>query len=280
MSENRYRSKRMGNDRASQIQTHLANLSTEELEDRLAELIMDESDDNNTLIEAYLAELDKRDPCKPIITAEESLRNFHRKHPMIFAAAKNTPTPRRTLRPARFLLTAIVVVTVFGLLAAQVSGVNVFHVFARWTNETFGLVFSDYTKPSPTAEANAAYAELQNALEAHGVTAPLVPKYLPEGYEQTELRAEDDGSLFMAVYQYEANYICIRINKIGSEIGNRVQIDGESPEIYTIDDIDHNIMTNIDTYSASWENVGYECYISNVSSKELLYDILDSIYIG
>lgn len=280
MSENRYRSKRMGNDRASQIQTHLANLSTEELEDRLAELIMDESDDNNTLIEAYLAELDKRDPCKPIITAEESLRNFHRKHPMIFAAAKNTPTPRRTLRPARFLLTAIVVVTVFGLLAAQVSGVNVFHVFARWTNETFGLVFSDYTKPSPTAEANAAYAELQNALEAHGVTAPLVPKYLPEGYEPIEFYADEKESTFSASYQYENYYITIRVRATNYDSSATLEKDSDDPDIYTVGDIDHHIMTNKGKYSASWENDGYECEILNVSSKEVLLDILDSIYIG
>lgn len=276
MSENRYRSKRMGNDRASQIQTHLANLSTEELEDRLAELIMDESDDNNTLIEAYLAELDKRDPCKPIITAEESLRNFHRKHPMIFAAAKNTPTPRRTLRPARFLLTAIVVVTVFGLLAAQVSGVNVFHVFARWTNETFGLVFFDSADAPP--EANYACSELQAALDGFEISASLVPTYLPEGYNQIELYSNDTGSLFIANYQSGENYISIRIKTIDRKIGNRVQMDGDPPEIYVINEVEHNIMTNMGKYSAAWENSGFECNISNVSSKEILYDILDSIY--
>ncbi len=283
MSENRYCSECMGNDRATQIQSHLANLSTEELQDRVSELILDEAEadqDTLALIDAYLDELDRRNPCKEIITAEDSLRNFHDKFPMLHENAPDKPARKvRRLRPLRYGVLVAVFVAVFGLFVVQASGVNVFQVLANWTNETFGLSFPDYVA-STTVERNDAYAELQTALDEHGITAQLVPKYLPEGYEAVELLVMEKGPLFAAHYQKGNELISIRIRATSYESSAVLEKDSDAPDVYDVGGIEHHIMTNKGKYSAVWVNAGYECEILNVSSEEDLYDIIDSIYMG
>ena len=57
-----------------------------ELLDILSDLILDEDCSEDTLdqIDVCLAELDRRFPIPTSITAAESLRDFHRKHPDLF----------------------------------------------------------------------------------------------------------------------------------------------------------------------------------------------------
>ena len=283
MSENRYCSECMGNDRATQIQSHLANLSTEELQDRVSELILDEAEadqDTLALIDAYLDELDRRNPCKEIITAEDSLRNFHDKFPMLHENAPDKPARKvRRLRPLRYGVLVAVFVAVFGLFVVQASGVNVFQVLANWTNETFGITFPGYVV-STVVEQNEAYAELQTALDEHGITAQLVPKYLPEGYEPVDSFVAEDGSLFIAYYQRGDDHITIRIKATNYESSAVLEKDPVAPDVYDVGGIEHHIMTNMGKYSAAWVNAGYECEILNVSSEIELYDIIDSIYMG
>lgn len=283
MSENRYCSECMGNDRATQIQSHLANLSTEELQDRVSELILDEAEadqDTLALIDAYLDELDRRNPCKEIITAEDSLRNFHDKFPMLHENAPDKPARKvRRLRPLRYGVLVAVFVAVFGLLVVQASGINVFQAIANWTNETLDLSFPGYSDAS-AERPKEVFAELQAALDAHGITAPLVPTYLPEGYEPVELKVLDDGPIFIAHYQRGNELISVRIRATSYEASARLEKDSSDPDVYTVGGVDHYIMTNMGDYSVAWVNDGYECEIMNVSSEKELYDIIDSIYMG
>lgn len=286
MPEERYRSECMGDDRATQIQLHLAECSTEVLEDELAELIGSESDSDETLdlIDAYLAELEKRPSCEPTISAEESLQNFHEKYATLFEEQPekaHKPQKHHYVNAGRFIAIAAVIVIMVSLLALQASGIDFLGSITHWTSETFQKIFSGGEVTTETGpEMNEALANLQAELDYHGITARLVPNYLPEGYEQIDIQADEDGSLFMAVYQHDDNYISIQIRKIDSVTGYSIQKDADSPEIYTVNDVNHCIMTNMGAYTAVWDNEGYEGAILNVSSKDVLYRMLDSIYQG
>lgn len=287
MPEDRYRSEHMRDERATQIQLHLAECSTEVLENELAELIGSESDSDETLdlIDTYLAELEKRPSCEPDISAEESLQNFHEKYATIFevdpkSEPEHIPKKRRHVHVGRFIATAAVIAVMVSLLALQASGIDLLGSIAQWTSETFQLIFAGGDLPmEDLPETNPALTELQTALDFHGVTAKVAPKYLPEGYEQVEFHTEEDGSLFVGVYQHKDNHIIIQISKINNETGYSIQKNIGSPEIYSVNEMQFIIMTNSDqvTYSATWQDAGFECVISNVPTREILYNILNSI---
>lgn len=286
MPEDRYCSECMGDDRAAQIQSHLKKISTEDLEKELTELIAGESDSDDTLdlIDAYVAALEQRPSCEPTISAEDSLQNFHEKYSTLFEAeseqAQRPQKPRR-IKIGRIITIAAVIAVMINLLALQVSGINLLGSIAHWTSETFQYLFSGGEVTTETGpEMNEALADLQSELDFHGITANLVPKYLPEGYVQVDFQAEKDGSLFMAVYQHDEDYITIQICKIDNGTGFNLQKDDDLPEIYTVNDRDYSIMTNKGAYTAVWEHSGYECATLNVLSKEELCRMLDSIYEG
>jgi hypothetical protein len=82
-------------ERAGQIVSQLAARSTEQLEQELAELMLADSDSDEALdrIDAYLAELEKRDPGKAGISAEASLQDFHEKYDFLFPEPSGAQQP-------------------------------------------------------------------------------------------------------------------------------------------------------------------------------------------
>ena len=72
--------------RLSILQNELSSCTKTELLDILSDWILDEdcSDDTIDHIDTCLAELERRFPVTPTMTAKESLQDFHRKHPELF----------------------------------------------------------------------------------------------------------------------------------------------------------------------------------------------------
>lgn len=286
MPEKWFNSKCMDMSRTTQIESHLQSCSVEQLEDELAELMLNESDSDEILelIDAYIAELDKRSPSEISISAEQSLQKFHQKYTMLFEGSTQEAQfsqKQRCVHIARYGVIAAIIVIIISLFAVQVSGVDWFESIVHWTSETFGFTFSGYSDSvQSAAEAEDGYKELRNALESYNITAGLVPTYLPEGYRQVEFYVADGGTLFTSSYQLDDNYICIQISEINSSMGHLLQKDAVDPELYIAGDVEHYIITNIGAYSVIWENSGFECALLNISSKDLLYKLIDSIYEG
>jgi hypothetical protein len=268
-------------ERAGQILSQLAARSTEQLEQELTELMLADSDSDEVLdlIDAYFAELEKRDPCKAGISAEASLRDFHEKYDFLFPEPSGEQhTQSRRPRFRRSLLVAAVVVVMVSLLSAPVFGTNVFQVIADWTSETFGFHTSASGETvSISVSDSETYLSLQDALDAYHISPAPIPQVLPEGYVQVELLAAADGSSFTAAYQLGEDSFCITVSKLDALTQQRIEKDPGDPELYFVGGIDVYIMENEGRYNAAWTTSEYEYAILGVSSKEVLYAMLNSI---
>ncbi len=276
MSENMFKLLKNSDDRMAQIQKHLAEFTPERLQDELDNLILstDGSEDDLALIDAYLAELDKRAPITQEITAEQSLEDFHEKHAVLFEQPATAPAKKRR-RPGRYLVLIAAVIAVVGLLAVQATGGEVFGKLARWSDDLFGIS-SGYKEVA--MERDPEYAQLQQALEDAGITVPLVPKYLPEGYVQKEFYTIDDIGAVYARYECADAAFSIQIERTELYQNEEMQKINKSPEMVRIDDVEHYIMVNNGTYKAVWENGKYICTIYGVTQKEELCTMIESIY--
>lgn len=268
-----------GNDRATQSLSQLAARSTEQLEKELAELMLADSDSDETLglIDAYLAELEKRKPCKAGISAEASLQDFHEKYDLLFQEPSGDPRIR-SHRPRfrRSFLIAAVIVIMISLLSAQVFGTNVFQVIADWTSETFGF-HTSASAETASVSVESTYGSLQDALESYHISPASIPQDLPEGYVQEELLVAEDGSSFTAAYQLGEDSFCISVSKLDALTEQRIEKDPGDPELYSVGDIDVYIMENDGRYNAAWTTSEYEYAILGVSSKDVLYRMINSI---
>jgi len=283
MSGQEKRSANMGHDRLAQIRSHLATQTTEALEEELAELMLEDSDEALDLIDAYVEELDKRDPCIPASTAEDSLKEFQDKYSTLFAEAvsvadktsEEKSRPIRRFRLARHLSIAAIIVVMVVFFAVQASGINILDAIARWTSETFGFVsYGENAEGVPNTE----YNELLAALDRYEITDVNIPSYLPDGYVQAELNVAEDGSMFVAVYQSEDSTIAIQLRMKTDDTLGSIEKDNMNPIVYPVNGVDHYIMVNTGTYLAAWECNGYECSIYGVPSEDELYAMINSIY--
>lgn len=185
--------------------------------------------------------------------------------------ASETPL-RRKKGIGRVLLVAAALVVLF-VATAQASGVNLLKAFSRWTEETFEY---DVAADVPANEGDERFAELKDILAKKGVTIPLVPRYLPDGYKFEML--ETGNGEYRAIYEKESQALIIQIHPTTNGNASRIEKNEGDPDIYIVNGIEHHIVSNLEVNLVTWVNEGYECTISGIPSIEDTYKMIDSIY--
>ena len=166
---------------------NLAELSAEELAREMEEALagMSEEDYDAQLIQAYLDELDRKAPCPELPDADAALARFQQtiRQALPAQAPVRQQPARRVLRTA--LAAAVAVVLLLGgMVAAQAAGIDVFRAAAQWTEETFRFSVPD--------EAGGAWFEdYRDELSAAEVSEDLLPTWIPEGYEVTDIQIQE-----------------------------------------------------------------------------------------
>lgn len=258
---------------------------SEALERVMASMTIDTYDE--ALINRYLDALDEAAPMPEL---PEQAAEYQALQDRIHAAfsceapAAEAPSPHRrtgirVLKRVTVLAAALIVCLFAGIFVVQAAGVNVIGAIARWSDETFGFNQSapGAARSEPAGEGSGETSGLARSLVAHGITEPMVPQYIPEGYEQTELYVEPDGASFCGVYENGEDCLVIQINRHDTTTDDQVEKNSEDPEVYIANHTEYYIMKNVDRYNAAWFTGEYMCTILNANSKELLYSMLDSI---
>ncbi len=115
-----------------------------------------------------------------------------------------------------------------------------------------------------------------------GVTEPIVPMWVPEGYTLTELRSikTPSGNKVTAILQLNGSSIML-LYQISVEIMPMRYEKEESPvEAYEFSEVCHFIMDNDQNVSATWTVDGAECSNSTNLKREDIYNMIRSIYMG
>lgn len=195
------------------------------------------------------------------------------------------PTALRKTRPSLGAAVAMIAVIVLlsGTLTAYALGYDVIEAIASWTKETFSFTQQTDMAPSEVtpSEDVTQISDLQSALSEYGIIEKLVPTYIPNEYEQSEFYVDTSNrcTLLTSVLDNGNDTIIIQIRQYSSAKDRAdYEKDIEDPEVYTIDDIPHYIMTNMGEYRAIWVNGMYEVNISGVKTKKELEKMIGSIY--
>lgn len=307
MSEDRHVSRR-GKIRKDAAQSKLSGdkQSPDELLEELTEkwCAMTESDYDPEMVNAYLSVLDEIDPMDLAFDAEESCAAFRKKHAFLFASANtSSQLEEREKEPAaisnakprkvrtRFLagrVAAIAVVAIMGsVFIAQAFGWDVFGLLATWTADTFQLQIGQPEENIVIESGPTEFASLQEAQEYYNITEPVVPTWLPEGFElsgKVIVESTPGKIVIKANYLKDAYDLNIRITKyVDAEeikLGAYEKDDMNEVTTYERNGIIHYIMSNYDMQKIVWVNNACLCSVSG--SQKLSMDeathMIDSIY--
>lgn len=280
-------------------------MSTEELEELIRQdfYAPDGIFDTDTMIyitEVIAQRMEAEEPgCLP--DPEEAWKDFieHYKpfedeKPLYDFSGDNTENPSPKAVPTKghrpkkkYLRTVIAAAILAALLLAlamttAASKHSFWDVIVRWTQETFSFVNdNDAPDDGDTEPENSdATARLQASLDSLGITAPLAPKWIPDGFELDNFSLDENSNYIFIVAEFSCGEKSITIN-LGDMHTNLKQVfekDDERLYEYIVNGITHNLSTNKGRESAAWENGEYYGTIYGDITREELLSIIDSIY--
>ena len=191
---------------------------------------------------------------------------------------------KRFLTRVAAIAAVIVLVAAAGTATASAFGFNFWAWLTGWSREVFSVQDPEITYSNKRLEVPEQLAELQEAMEEYGFPDQLLPTKLPDGYEATELKCEATPfhiRLLGTLKNSKDNFIlldyCMHLD---DETAVKVQKDDDEPEAYDYGDTTHYIMTNYETYYASWTVDHVVCVISGFASRDDLIQTINSIYGG
>ena len=199
---------------------------------------------------------------------------------------------RRVLR--RPLVVAAIIVLLIASLTIPVAGYgNLLEMIGSWTADQFTFIATGQHRNSNQGETDAgkvnitdpqAGSELRQVLREHGITEPVVPSWLPDGFELVgEVSVQeypDFGKVdFYAAYSNGSDSCTMSITQSADSVQGYMyeKIPGE-PEIYVANGFDHYIIQNTGTCIAAWYVDNLECSINTSLSVSDLKRAIDSIY--
>ena len=303
MSENHCRPVRGADGGKAQKYERLKGKSIERLTDEYTALLRRAAsgDIDLELTRAYLDAMDEKEPIPFALEETATYERFAEKHAAMLeeldrpvqsmelhASEQQRPVEKRSRGALRRTIpVAAAAALILGtMISAQAMGVDVFGKIARWTEETFhfssveqAAVITKY----PLAEGERmTFETLEDAVDAFGITVPIVPKRIPDGLSLTGVTALYNASGIEIYAAYEgdgdAELFAVDYREVAAGGETIVEKDASSVGLYERNGIGHYLITDKGCEKAIWQNGELECFMAGMIARQEMREIIDSIY--
>lgn len=222
----------------------------------------------------------------PVEALESFKQNYHTENETPYIS-ESVPVARKRSNSGRWkrglvaAVAAICILVIGNSITASALDFDLFAIIAKWTQETFHWGYAGNTSETNAPSANHANpcASLQEALDKRNIAISLIPTWMPNGYEEGDIKTIESPAQrqFVASYMCEDKSIRIRIMDYLDTHPAQVEQSGDLLEIYCVNGIDFYIFQNIDQLKAVWINENFECSIAGPLSISEIKLIIDSI---
>ena len=258
----------------------IEQISTEQLDEMLMYELEKEPVDESA-VRLIIEVLEKRDQNEPVEI-----------NPQVAASWEKYQTPAPVQSRPKFsfrswpvrIAAAVAVVIALALAVLQSAEAEGFwERLTRWTES----IFEFFTPGDEMAEHEYVFAtdnpglqQVYDAVAALGITAPVVPMWLPDGYEllQCEVTETPSKSFVHSRFENGKNIIILDLAIRDTESPRQYSKDEENADKLEIVGVEHSILHNEEWWTAAWTRDRLECAIYMDCQEEILYKILTSIY--
>ena len=260
----------------------LGRMTTAELRDALESALdsMGEDGYDDSVVSAYLDELNRREPVPQHPSAQKSYDAFKQKLSAIIPDSGGGRSPfrarragaRRILRTGLVAAVIVAVCLLVGVMAAQAAGVDILGTLARWTDSvfTFGEIYEPESDPSGQPGLSS------TAIDTIESYLPNVPPEFTASEPLIYVRPLT-GNIEYSVYYISGNsHIQFKAVQHLSSHGIQFEKDVKNVELYNLGGINCYIFTNNNLCVAAWTIDEFEYSISMDTSINDLKTIIDS----
>lgn len=156
---------------------------------------------------------------------------------------------------------------------------------SRWTSEAFELfssteeteAHSDYVFKTD----NPGLQEVYDAVVALGITEPVVPMWLPDGYELEECVLTETAAKkgVSARFHSDGDALIYKTNLYDNNIWHEYQKDDNTISVYETFGVKFTIIQNNGRWVVIWGMAELESSLSAVCDENTVFKIIDSIFI-
>lgn len=187
---------------------------------------------------------------------------------------------RRWLR--RTVAAAAVVAVLVCLSLVPVQGTSLLGTLVGWTDDTASLLPEKETEKNEFFN-DTMYQQVKESV-AHLTDQPILPTWYPEGSSIIRVEETDINNAYniIVVFSLDGKEFSLSVgiyNSADDLPAYQYEKNEGSVEEYYSHAIPHYIMGNMDQNSVIWRNGPCECSIYGFLSKDILKQMIDSIYV-
>lgn len=262
----------------------LMQMSTEQLDELLQKELQKKPPDS-LAVKLIMEVLEERDSSEPLEVDDVARAAWEEYKQSI----TETQTLRLSWRWGGTLLRVASVLLVLGMLLCvipqEADAQSLWERFLHVTDSVF-----EFFDPGEKNDHRVAYKfetdnpglqQVYDAVVELGITDPVVPMWLPEGYELEELKEECTPTKVEAHIRFvhADNYVVLKYEIYNESVTHRYYKDDSTCKTIEYGGITHNVMQNNDMLVAIWTRDNVECFLTVECQEDILYEILKSIYV-
>ena len=189
-----------------------------------------------------------------------------------------------------WMLKVAAIVLVLGILFFALPGAaqadDIHEILSWWSDSTFQL-FRPGEQPNTHEYVyqtdHPGLRQVYDAVTELGITDPVVPRWIPEGFALTELNIYPSlsNTTIYTLFTREGAEILITLIKY-EDISKTLQYEknSENAKVLDLGGTEHYLLSNTNNCTVAWVTNGIECSLSADCPEEDVYKILKSIYIS
>ena len=266
-------------DKELMLRKELESIPSEQLRVMLhAETGKDVPDDDLVLTILHILEDREPDALPTESDREEAAWKLYRKR---VRDRKKRRLHWKGLSHAAVLL--LVVGLLFAAIPHEAEADNWWNRIARWTDDFFAFFREEETfriEEYKFQTDNPGLQQVYDAVVEMGITEPVVPMWLPEGYELTEIKVYPmrDEEQLVALFEMPEKNIIYQVTVLATDKRELYPKDEVSVRQQEICGTTFNFMRNNEIWIVVWKKDNVECSIAVDCQEDVLYEILDSLY--
>lgn len=249
--------------------------------DQILQAELEKEHPNEEVVLTILRELEEREKDIPVETTPEVLEILEK-------LSKHNTSSKQSIHKRKWLAgiaaaVAVVCIVVMSM-SPTVRAESLFDILFRWTSSIFEFIDPDKNESYPIASSdfttdNPGLQQLHDKVTELGVTEPVVPMWLPEGFALSKLKETPaaSGTRVLGKFENGSNAVLITY-RISMDISPKVEKEETGVEVFEVGEVSHFIVENDDTLSVTWSVDGVDCVMNANVSKEYIYPIIKSIY--
>jgi hypothetical protein len=200
--------------------------------------------------------------------------------------ARTNSAPKRNVRNPlmKAASVGVVIALLFAAAPQTAEAGNIWNRLVRWTSSVYELFSPDEERTAPEKYVfrtdNPGLQQVYDTLVAQGVTEPVVPMWIPEGYElvecnlfQTYSGIQIRSSFTDGEAWFDYLVIVYDVNVPTMYCKNNHNI-----EVFEKNGVTYSLTKNNEKWIVVWTKDNLECSIAVDCQEDVLYKILRSIY--